>query len=238
MRRHEIGVRTGLERDLQQVAGIEPEDRPSIGRDIADAGEPRRDAIDRLEIGRVDEVMDFAGAVGLLVDGRDLDLEHEAHRRAAGGRQRLRDRLLDLVAQPVEAGLRRHELLLELGAPGRMGEVAGRDHADALAACPGGEVFEVEIPARRARIFRVDVQIRVEAHAGRAFFAAGTHQRGVRENRRAIRARFARRRKAPLWTSSCVVRRLHARWARLPKIAPRPRCRQGGRLRGWAAATN
>jgi hypothetical protein len=31
----------------------------------------------------------------------------------------------------------------------------------------------------------VDVQIRVEAHAGRAFFAAPTRQQGVRDNRRA-----------------------------------------------------
>jgi hypothetical protein len=30
----------------------------------------------------------------------------------------------------------------------------------------------------------VDVQIRVEAHAGRAFFAAGTRQRSVRESAR------------------------------------------------------
>jgi len=54
------------------------------------------------------------------------------------------------------------------------------------------------------------VQIRVEAHAGRAFFTTGTRQRSVRENRRAIRARFARARKVPLWTSSRAVR-LHAR---------------------------
>jgi hypothetical protein len=60
-------------------------------------------------------------------------------------------------------------------------EVAGGDHADALAAGPSGEMFEVEIPARRARIFRVDVQIRVEAHASHAFVAAGTLQRSVRE---------------------------------------------------------
>jgi hypothetical protein len=76
------------------------------------AGESRRHAIDRLEIRRVDQVMDFAGAVGLLVDGGDFDLEHETHRRAASRRQRLRDRLLDVVAQSVEARLRRHELLL------------------------------------------------------------------------------------------------------------------------------
>jgi hypothetical protein len=68
MRRHEIGVRSGVERDLQEVAGIEAENGASVGGDVADAGEPRRHAIDRLEVGRVDQVMNFAGAVGLLVN--------------------------------------------------------------------------------------------------------------------------------------------------------------------------
>src|SRR5262249_56876767 len=99
--------------------------------------------------------MDFAGAVGLLVDGGDFDLEHEAHRRAARGRQRLRNRLLDVVAQAIEAGLGGNELLLELGAPSRMSEVASADHADALSARPRGEMLEIEIPAPPPRGFRL-----------------------------------------------------------------------------------
>jgi len=65
-----------------------------------------------------------------------------------------------------------------------MGEVAGADHADALAARPGGEVLEIEIPARRPRVSRVDVQIRVEAHVSHAR-AAWMLQLSTRENRRA-----------------------------------------------------
>ena len=110
MRRHQIGVRAGFERDLQEVARVEAEDRPAVGGDIADAREPRRHAIDGLEVGRVDQVVDFAGAVTLLVDGGDFHLEHEAHRRAARCRQRSRDRLLDVVAQAEQAGLGRNEL--------------------------------------------------------------------------------------------------------------------------------
>ena len=109
--------------------------------------------------------MDFAGAVGLLVDGGNLHLEHEAYRGAARRRQRLRHRRLDVVAQAVEAGLGGNELLLELGAPGGMGEVAGSDEADALAARPGGQVLEIEVAAGRTGVFRMDVQVRVEAHA-------------------------------------------------------------------------
>ena len=147
MRRHQIGVRTGFERDLQEIAGIETEDGAAVGGDIADAREARRHAVDGIEVGRIDQVMDFAGAVALLVDGGDFHLEHEPHRRAARRRQRLRHRLLDVVAQAIEAGLGRNQLLLELGAPGGMGEVAGGDHADALAAGPGGEMLKIEVAA-------------------------------------------------------------------------------------------
>jgi hypothetical protein len=105
MGRHQIGVRDRIRARSPEVAGIEAENRAAVGCDVADAGEPCRHAIDGLEVGRVDQVMDFAGAVALLVDGRDFDLEHEPHRRAARRRQRLRHRLLDVVAQAVEAGL-------------------------------------------------------------------------------------------------------------------------------------
>ena len=150
MRRHQIGVGTGFERDLQEIAGIESENRSAVGGDVADTRQPCRHAIDGLEIGRIDQVMDFAGTVALLVDGRDFHLEHEPHRRAARRRQRLRHRLLDVVAQAVEAGLGGDQLLLELGAPGGMGEVAGGDDTDALAAGPCGEMLEIEIAAGRA----------------------------------------------------------------------------------------
>src|SRR5262245_18690512 len=181
MRRHQIGMRTGFERDLQKVTGIETKNRAAVGCDIADAGEPCRHPIDGLEVGCVDQVMDFAGAVGLLVDGGDFDLEHEAYRGAARRWQRLYNRLLDVAAQAIKAGLGGDELLLELRAPGRMGEVAGADHADALAARPGGKMLEIEIPARRPRVFRMDVQVRVEAHGSHALFRATPCSSDLRE---------------------------------------------------------
>src|SRR5262249_32523184 len=105
------------------------------------------------------------GAFAFLVDRRDLDFEHESDRRSARGRQRLRDCPLDIIAKAIEAGLGRDQLVFELGAPGGMREVAGTNDADACARRPGREVLEIEIPTGRTRIFRVDVQIRVEAHA-------------------------------------------------------------------------
>jgi hypothetical protein len=85
----------------------------------------------------------------------------------------LGDSLLDLGSQAKQARLGRHQFLLELGAPRRMGEVAGRDDSEALAHRPRREMFEVEIAAGGARIFRVDVQVGVKAHGGSAFPFAG-----------------------------------------------------------------
>ena len=83
--------------------------------------------------------------------------------RHAGGKRR-GDALLDIRAQAEQPGLGRDELLLQLGRPGRVAEVAGADDADALARRPPGQVLEIEVPAGRAGIFRMHVQVGVEAH--------------------------------------------------------------------------
>src|SRR5262245_32769396 len=74
MRRHEISMGSAFQHDLEQVAGIEAEDRPPVRGDIADAREAFRDAVDSGEIGRIDQVMNFAGALALFVDRGDFDL--------------------------------------------------------------------------------------------------------------------------------------------------------------------
>ena len=116
-----------LERDLQQVAGVEAEDRAAVRGEVADP--PRALAVSapaRLEVGHEDQVVDLADPLVLLVDGCDLHLEQEAHRaagrRRAGPARRL---ALELGRQPEEAGLGRHQLVPDLARPGRVGEIAG-----------------------------------------------------------------------------------------------------------------
>jgi hypothetical protein len=87
--------------------------------------------------------------------------------------KRTGDRLLDLGSQTKQARLRRHQFLLELGTPRRMGEVAGRHDRDALARRPRGQMFEIEVAAGGARILRVDVQVGVKAHGGSVLPFAG-----------------------------------------------------------------
>jgi hypothetical protein len=112
--------------------------------------------------------MHLACLLAFPVDRGNLHLEHEADRRLARRRQSSRDRLLDLGPQAEEARLRRHQLAFKLGAPGGVCEIAGRNDADALTRRPAGQVFEVQIAAGGARVFRVDVQVGVKTHCGHA----------------------------------------------------------------------
>src|SRR5262249_42126034 len=94
-----------------------------------------------------------------LVDRGDLDGQHEPDLRAGHtGRQRT-----DRAAQREQAGLRRYQLVAQVLAPRRVGEVAGTEQGDALAPGPPGEAGQVEIAAAGTRVPRVDVQVGDEA---------------------------------------------------------------------------
>ena len=167
--RQEIGVRSALQRDLQEIARVEPEDWAAVGGDVADRRQPGREAVDGVEVRRVDQVVDLPGLLAFLVDRGDLGGEHESRQSACGTarRRQLRCHLrLDLRPEAEEAGLGGDQLLLQLREPPRVDAVARRYHGDAPPRRPPGEVLQVEIAARGARIFRMDVEVGVKAHAG------------------------------------------------------------------------
>ena len=164
----EVRVRSRLQGDLQQVPGVEPQDRPPVRVQVADPGQAVHYPVRRIEIRGVDQVVDLPRPVELLVDGRDLDREHEPHGgplAPARGRQTFLDRPFQIRPQAEQSRLRRHELLLQLRPPRRMREVPGGDDADPLLAGPQGQVLEVAVPARRSRVLRMHVQVGVERHA-------------------------------------------------------------------------
>ena len=151
VRRHEVPVGTRFEGDLQQVAGVEAEDRPAVRAEVADPPEGGVEPGDRVQVGQVDQVVHLAGAVVALVDRRDLDGEHEPHiGRAQVRRQPLADVGFALRAQPVHARLGRYERLAQVVVPRRMGEVAGAEQRDALALGPPGERVEGQVTATGA----------------------------------------------------------------------------------------
>ncbi len=161
----EVGVGAALQGDLEQVARVEPEDRPPVRRDVADRRQLLPEAPGGVEVRRVDQVVDLARPLTLLVDRRDLDLEQEAHRTVAGGRELPLDLALDLRAQAEEPRLGGDELGADLLEPGGMGEIAGPDHRDPLAPRPQRQVLEIGVAAGRPRVAGMDVEIGVE-HRG------------------------------------------------------------------------
>jgi hypothetical protein len=82
-----LHIPSGFQRDLQQVAGIEAENRPSVRCQVADARQAGDQPVGGGEIGHEDQVVDLPDLVALLVDGGNLHLEHEAHRAGAGRRR-------------------------------------------------------------------------------------------------------------------------------------------------------
>ena len=154
---NQVGAGPGLQRDLEQVPGIEAEDRPAVGVEVADPPEAGGEAVGGVEIRDVDEVVDLPGQVALLVDRRDLHLEHEPDNIGATSRQHGVNIRLYVRAQPEQSRLGRDELFLQLGTPRRVGEVAGADDRDPLLHGPIGQVLKVGLLARRPRIPGVNV---------------------------------------------------------------------------------
>ena len=187
---HEVRPGVRFEGELEEVPGVEPENRPPVGIEVADPREARGHPVHCVEVRGVDQVMDLPGLVELLVDGGDLHRQHEPGRgllAPAGGRELLLDGSLQVGPQPIEARLRRHELLPDLGPPGGVGEVPGADDGDALLAGPEGEVLEVAVPARRPRVLGVDVEVGIESHVRSAWPLVATLAAVRRSARRSTR---------------------------------------------------
>src|SRR5581483_5970434 len=164
MRGHEIGIGMRFECYLEKIARIEAEDRTAVRSDVADPPEPTGDPVHRREIGCVDEVMDLPRLLALLVDRRYLHRELETHGRAARGGELRENRFLDLGLQTKQAGLGGNELLFNFRAPCGMDEIAGADHGNTLSARPPSKMLKIEVAARCARMFGMDMQVSVKPH--------------------------------------------------------------------------
>ncbi len=162
VRGHQVTARPRVQRDLQQVTRVEAEDGPPIGRQVPDLGQGDGDGGRRLEGGCIKKVVDLPGHPVTLIDGGDLGRKQEAHLWVAAGRGGPLQSRLERGAEAKQARLGRLERLGEFPGPGRVGEVAGANHGDALARRPPGQRPDVAVLAASAGEARVDVQVRVK----------------------------------------------------------------------------
>ena len=152
-----VAARVGLQRNLQQITRIQPQDRPAIGANVANALQPGLKEIKRRKAGEKAEIVHFAHLVMALVDVADLAAQQKAHRGVTGcGHLRL-DRRKQLLFQPKEPILRRLQLGAQLGQPARVGNIPRGHHLHPLDLRPFGEVLQVEILAGRPRIVGMNV---------------------------------------------------------------------------------
>ena len=127
----EHGARAGVQRDLQQIAAIEAQNRPAIRMDVANGLQPLRKRLRACEIRQKDHAMHFAGFAILLINGADFPADHKARRLAlhlAGQTQ--------IWLQRIQPFFRRFQRVFQLFAPGRVGKIARGHQRNALAPRP------------------------------------------------------------------------------------------------------
>ena len=149
-----LSLRAGLQGQLQQVPAVQTQNGPPVGVDVADGFQPGGQLVRRLQIGQEDQVVDLSGLSVPLIDGADLPGDHEpwglsAH--TAGQAQ--------VLPQGIDPLPRRDQLLLQLGAPDRVGKVPRPQQLNALAPGPPVQVGQVAVPAGGPGEAGVNVEI-------------------------------------------------------------------------------
>ena len=142
VRRDELGLRAGVQRQLEQIAAVETQDWPSVGVDVPDGLQFCGQLVRRLQTGQQDHVVHLARFAIALIDAADLPRYDE--QRALFHRT---PRQTEFVPQRVHPLARGDQLLFELLAPLRVGEVPSANHLDALAPCGELQVRGVAVLA-------------------------------------------------------------------------------------------
>ena len=144
MSRYEHCVFAGLQRDFQEVMGIQSQDGPPVRGDVPYPAKPFLKTLHRRHVGHEDEVMHLPGFSILLVDAADLSCENKACGAGATGRDLFFHPLLKLRGQLKETLFRLHQLFSKFGSPGRMGEIPRADHGNPFFPGPEGELFRIK----------------------------------------------------------------------------------------------
>ena len=164
VRRNEQHLRAHLQTDLEQVAAVQPQNRPAVRLYVADRRQPPVQPFGRLEVRQNDHIVHLARLVVLLVDRTDLHRQHEAHRPPTALGQFPVHRPAPFLPQPEQPLLGRLQLFPQFGQPGRMGEIPGAHHVDPLERRPAVHILRIQLPAGRPGIARVQMHVDYKAH--------------------------------------------------------------------------
>ena len=151
---NKLRIRAGLQRQLQQVTAVQPQDGAAVGADIAHGLQAGGQFVRRLQRGQQDQIVDLPGLAVALVDAADLPRDHKPRGLARGG-----VREAQIPPQGVDPFSGGNELLPQLRAPGGMGEIPGSHHLDPLPPGPPAQVRQIALLAGGAGKPGVDVKI-------------------------------------------------------------------------------
>jgi len=151
------GAGTGFQCDFEQIPAVQAQDGTAVGMQVPDLLQPLGKAFRLLESGKQEQVVYLADPAVLFVNRADLPRDDEpGPRRRPVRLTGQTERVLERI-QAVLGGL---QLLPQLIPPGRMGEVPRPDHVEPLAPRPCFQMLRHTIPAGRAGITGMDMQIR------------------------------------------------------------------------------
>ena len=123
----ELRVGADLQRQLQQVPAVQPQNGTAVGVDVADGLQPGGQLVRRLQGREQNDVVDLPGLSVLFVDGADLAGDDEPGRFAGSGVRQAQG-----LPEGIDALSGGDQLLPQLRPPGGMGEVPGAQQLDAL----------------------------------------------------------------------------------------------------------
>ena len=132
MGRDQKSVMAGFQNQLQKIPGVQAQNGPAVGSDVAQALQFVGKGVGRREIREKHQIVVFAGLVVFFVDVADFRFQDEPGVSGAGRRNLLFQGRLDVRFEAEQPGFRLPELFLHLLPPHRMGEIAGGHQLDAL----------------------------------------------------------------------------------------------------------
>lgn len=168
---NEKALRDLFQENFKKIAGIEPKNGTPVRANVADGGQGGIEALHGFKIRGIEEIMYLSNLAAPFIDRADLGAEDKTDLcRRSGGVDPLRHEFLPITGgigfQPKKSGFSRFEMLMELGKPARMGEIASPHDLNTLDCRPGSKPVEVAGLTRGPRIKGMDVEIRNIFHEG------------------------------------------------------------------------
>ena len=145
MRRPDMGgnqhaLRTGVQKDFQQIPAVQPQNRPSVRMDIPDGFQPGRQPVRLLKPRQQNHIVNLPHFAVFLVNGTDFSGDNKKGLFAPAGLPVLQPIFL---FQPVQTVPGLFQLFLQFPTPVRMGKIPRSHHPDSFSLRPESQMFRV-----------------------------------------------------------------------------------------------